>query len=844
MSASEQLRIEPIADAPSFLRLAAWRDGSRTREVASRRKLDTRQVLPYFVREGVTFAGLLERDRPSRAIRGASIRGAEAIGIDFARVDETADILSYGKAIFTEHTHARIDERALKLPLPSYARSIGYLTELSLPLLVGIEPPPSDRFDVTWDGGTHTIRFAPIDALIAEFDARGAMPHSEDLRILLGALARTTAPREGSPRSSQHDVEAGRWLRAQGERVWNASRLVTATAREPSAGFERLAEPTGASLRFLELRRVHHRGQAVEIVTPGSGVSLAMLPYVVVDGVPHVLLWQETRVAVLERHVRPPLFDTPMSARYVNATACFVSEEDAASLESARDGDALGAIVTRKLGEAFGRAVRVRSVASLGEPGEPCPSVSSELRYRVACELDPSSIGTLPDEVFVIAAPELSSAVGDGFVRDPVVVCSLLQLATRWSIDPFGDVRTGEPARRLAFLNAMTQGSIVQRRLQRYSSIEVEQLEAPTYARLMTLLQHEFGVRIAYPRSEHDRTFFKAAFRVFMAADREEQRALQGLHWSHDAFHFALGNFTPQPTQRFGDWYVSGEPSSPEIPPEGPAWETYSTALKAAEDEATFFSFWTLYSEKLSLARHVGKLTFFEALRDMGVVDRANAREIFDAVTNRAELPASVSDHRAYRERKEVRDLFAYMLGFREYHLKDIRAAWKWAARDAYRACFTRFAIYEDQLPRYLANVRAFQARLDAYPPGLNPLLTAAADVRVALCLRVWDVVKALKLTRAAAAKGDAGHVTRASLLDVGERCFDKLDGLQRSLGELRAAVVDAEIVPRNERTFEAIAELGSRIEAVRGELWDAVVGTKLLAADVVAAERVRELPE
>ena len=29
-----------------------------------------------------------------------------------------------------------------------------------------------------------------------------------------------------------------------------------------------------------------------------------------------------------------------------------------------------------------------------------------------------------------------------------------------------------------------------------------------------------------------------------MAADRGENRALQGLHWSHDAFHFALGNYT------------------------------------------------------------------------------------------------------------------------------------------------------------------------------------------------------------------------------------------------------------------------------------------------------------
>ena len=101
-------------------------------------------------------------------------------------------------------------------------------------------------------------------------------------------------------------------------------------------------------------------------------------------------------------------------------------------------------------------------------------------------------------------------------------------------------------------------------RLQRYSSIEGEQLGAPTYARLMTLLQHEYGVRVAYPHDESDRTFFKAAFRVFMAADREENRALQGLHWSHDAFHFALGNFTPAAEGDLADWYVSDAPPPPE----------------------------------------------------------------------------------------------------------------------------------------------------------------------------------------------------------------------------------------------------------------------------------------
>jgi hypothetical protein len=124
----------------------------------------------------------------------------------------------------------------------------------------------------------------------------------------------------------------------------------------------------------------------------------------------------------------------------------------------------------------------------------------------------------------------------------------------------------------------------------------------------------------------------------------------------------------------------------------------------------------------------------------------------------------------------------------------------------------------------------------------LNPLLAASADVRVALCLRVWDVVKALKLT-GAAAKGDAGRDGRAAMLETAERFFGRLDGLQRELAEVRAQVRDAEIVPRNEHAFGAIADLAQRLESLRAELWDAVERTGLLGSEVIASERVRELP-
>src|SRR5258708_1574553 len=183
--ASSASSIETLEVEPSFLSLSAWEHGGTVFEVVSRRKLDTRQVLPYFVHDGVLEVGVLRRARPSRLLRGAPDVGLEPIGIDFAGVDETGDILHYGDAIFTKHAGVTVDADRLKVPLPSYARSMGYLTALSLPLMVGIAAPPSRDLSVAWDGVHHQICFRTVS------DARAmmrAMPHSEDLAIFLGAL--------------------------------------------------------------------------------------------------------------------------------------------------------------------------------------------------------------------------------------------------------------------------------------------------------------------------------------------------------------------------------------------------------------------------------------------------------------------------------------------------------------------------------------------------------------------------------------------------------------------------------------------------------------------------------
>jgi hypothetical protein len=238
-------------------------------------------------------------------------------------------------------------------------------------------------------------------------------------------------------------------------------------------------------------------------------------------------------------------------------------------------------------------------------------------------------------------------------------------------------------------------------------------------------------------------------------------------------------------------------------------------------------------------------LTYYAALRDMGITDRPTSRAIFDAVTGRAELPPEVERREVYRNRQDVRELFEYMLGFRDYHLKDIREAWKYATREMYRGFLLRFGIYSGDTDAYVSGVKAFQSRLDAYPPGLNPLLARCADARVALALRVFDGTKALRLVRKALeGTGEGLRQQRGDFLHgVAEPYFMALEEQQRALDALRARVTNAEMVPRNERLHMEIEALGSAIEALRGRLWDEVARTGLFTEETVAAERTRELP-
>ena len=100
---------------------------------------------------------MLERERASRGLRGAPLVGLESIGFDFSGVDQAGDIRGYGRAVFSERTHVAPDDTKLQIPLPSWARSVGYLTELALPLLLEIEPPAAREIAVAWDGGEHRI---------------------------------------------------------------------------------------------------------------------------------------------------------------------------------------------------------------------------------------------------------------------------------------------------------------------------------------------------------------------------------------------------------------------------------------------------------------------------------------------------------------------------------------------------------------------------------------------------------------------------------------------------------------------------------------------------------------
>ena len=808
--------MEQLTGTPSFLTLGAWELDGRTYEIAGRRKLDSRHVLPWFRHDGEIVAGVLERERHSRAVRGAPLLGLEAIGFDFSGVDQAGDIRAYGRAIFTERTHVVPDETALQIALPSWARSVGYLTELALPLLLEIQPPPARELAVSWDGGDHRIVFQPVRELVARLEAGG--PCGEELVTMLAALQPpasrlpTAGPADFAPRPAE---------------VWSVEQLAASLAEATSAG-RRIGDVRGEDLGFLKSWRMRRAGDHwVELVTPHSGVSLSILPYLRGPHGTYVLLWNELRPAALERRAHQPLFDLPVPLRYANATGFFLSPDEQAALD--RDArPVLERLLARVLP---GAAVRIRTQVRLGPAAEPDNSLSTELRHRYACELDPASLPALPEGAFLMELADLARAAAEGLVRDPVVTCGLLQLG----VDPFARARTGDPIQRRAYLDRMTEGSQVQRRLKTYSSIEAEQLEAPTYARLMTVLQHEFGLRIVYPKADKDRSFFKAAYRVFMASDRGEDRALQGLHFSHDCFHFALGNFTPPAMPDFERWYASGEPAPAEPEPVGKDWEDYASALKHAENEATFFSFWTLYREHLPLARHVGKLTFFEAMRDLGYLDRETIWPIYLELVDRATIPEAIAKHPAMRP--DIALLFEYMRGFRDYQMTDIRTAWKYAVKEPYRTYAIRFGIYEHDLARYLDGVATFCARLAKVPPGLNPLLAACADVKVEIALRVWDLMKGLKLARDPAGTPEA----RVRLLALADATMRDLEACRGELAALRGTIHDAEITSRNEDAYTRIAALAARVAGVRHAWWDALAS--VLPESTLAVERERELP-
>jgi hypothetical protein len=828
----------------TFLALTGIRQGTVRKEIVSRPKLDTRQVLPFYrAADGTLQVGVLERDRVARPLVGAPLRGWEAIGIDFGGVDETGDILRYGAEVFSAHAGVEVDAEALVLPLPSHARSIGYLTELGLPLLLPVKPPPAATFPVSWANETHTIRFDDLDKTIDEI-REGRIPAAESLWLLLWALRAGEAERRTLERdhpAPEGEAHGGTTIAgALTTRADLAAKLLAPLDPHEVSTWVR-APLTPSELSFLSFHELPAAcgPDRWEVVVPGSGQALAVLPFVTAaeTGKRIYFLYEEPRLAAWERSQSAPLFDLPTSTSFVNAAASFLSAAEKATIED--EGDEGAAAVARAVTERSFPGAAVSSIVSLSPALDTCPGTTAEQRRTAVVRL--AAWPTLPPTGIAMTEDELLAAVADGLVHDPVVPLALLALGR----DPFVVLRAGEAPARRAFVDRLTEGSVVQRRLRSYSSIEREQLGAITYARLMLTLQHRFGVRIVYPETEADRSFFKAAFRVFMASDREEQRALQGLHWSHDAYHFALGNYTLPDSFDFEAFYQGDDELPP--PPDERARADYRAALKAAEDEATFFSFFTLFADQPTLTRHVAQLTFWEALTQLGLAESATARAIFDALTVRAEIPEVLRDHPLYAAREDLRSLFEYMRGFRDYHFKDIDIALGYAVKDAYRGFFLRYGLYEHDAARYIESVRAFPARLAAERPGLHPLLAALSDQKVGIALLVWDVTKALRLlrkvTRATVSDDTVRRERRRSILRAMDPFLARLDAAAETERAIRSQIQGAELTARNERLLGEINRLADSLAALHVDLWNAVESFDGVAKEVVAKERTRKLP-
>jgi len=221
-------------------------------------------------------------------------------------------------------------------------------------------------------------------------------------------------------------------------------------------------------------------------------------------------------------------------------------------------------------------------------------------------------------------------------------------------------------------------------------------------------------------------------------------------------------------------------------------------------------------------------------MRDLGYTTREAVWPHYLALVDDAVIPAALAG-----APPAAAALFEYMRGFRDYQLGDIRTAWKFAVKEPYRAYAIRFGIYEADLATYLATVSTFCARLATVPPGLNPLLAACADVRVELALRVWDVMKGLRLARGPAGTPDA----RTRLLDLADATMRDLEACKAALADLRGEIRDAELTSRNEAIVDRIAALAARVSGVHDAWWDALVARGALTAAVADDERARELP-
>jgi len=263
--------------------------------------------------------------------------------------------------------------------------------------------------------------------------------------------------------------------------------------------------------------------------------------------------------------------------------------------------------------------------------------------------------------------------------------------APRARIDPFARIRRAIRSRACAY-SITSPKFAVQARLATYSSIEPNSSSADVRARDdVTAARVRTPHRVSEGRQ--DRSFFKAAYRVFMASDRG-RIARSRTPLLARLLSLRTGNYTPPRCPKFARWYASGDPAPPSCS-RGPPWEAYAERVKHAEDEATFFSFWTLYNEHLPLARHVGKLTFFEAMRDLAItIAPRSGRCISRSSTTRRIPDENLESCGVCGARRHFANLMEYMRGFRDYSSAISAPRGSMQSRRPYRSYAIRFGIY------------------------------------------------------------------------------------------------------------------------------------------------------